>query len=213
MIWALFDFGVGGVIYGVLRVVAALLAGVIGWVVMPLLVRLLVRLAFHKKLPDYAATSAKVMGGVLFAVLVFLYLPLGSGSGPGTGPGGSGNGSASNGKGPGDKVIKDKAISDKIVKDKADSKPPPKDVLPIEVLGGARYKGGGYFYLIHGKEPALKLSDVDEFLKKTKGSWRMVRIVLTRDTREDDRGGPVVRLKDMVVQEPHRLLWEMHEVK
>jgi hypothetical protein len=82
----------------------------------------------------------------------------------------------------------------------------PKDVLPIEILEGARKEGR--FYLVQGKE--MNLDEVDQFLEKNKGMWKKVYIVRSLDAPAEIEGAdrPAGRLKELIVPK-HNLLWEL----
>ncbi len=178
----LLGFGLPDFIYQPLLVVAAALGAVVGWFVAAAVARTLVRLAFHRQLPEGGQLVARVGGAILVGALIYFCLPLGPGGGGGSGT----NGGKGEGKGPGtDKngpgqPGKDKPGQDKTGPDKTGQPGKtltPADWLLIEVLENPR--GEDKFYLLHRKEPARNLKEVEEFLQKNKTAFKEIHIVVT----------------------------------
>jgi hypothetical protein len=180
------------VLYVAVRIFAAAAGALVGWLVTGFAVRVLVRLAFHRPVPRPVLFLARVVGAVLIGLLVYYYLhPGGSGGwglgGGGFGLGGGGTGPGKGGAGgtgiqattrttaaePGTAKSTDRATT-------AKTRPP--DTLTIELLGGSRYKKDRRYYLVDGREPAKTLDEVEESLKRNKGRYRKLEIVITPES-------------------------------
>jgi hypothetical protein len=155
------------------KIIAALGGAVIGWLLAGPVVRLLVRGAFHRPASSGTVFAGKICGAGLVGTLFFFLVGLGGnfGFGPGGGGGGKGSGPGNGGNGSADK--KDQG-SDK----KSDTSPKLRPILEIELLGGEHYKDDGRFFLLHRKEPALTLKEVEQYFQKNQGNLE-VRIILT----------------------------------
>ena len=104
----------------------------------------------------------KLLSGVTLALLLYVYLPIG---GLGLGGGGTGvGGGKGSGSGPGidDQPGKGSVGPQTTVKGATTTQ---RKVVPIELIGGARYKGEGKYYLIDRKEPAVARDEVENLLK------------------------------------------------
>jgi hypothetical protein len=196
------DLGLQDLLFWGVRIIAGLGGALVGWFIMPPLIRILLRLAFHKPAPNWVVSWLRLVGAVLFGIFVAFCVHLGGGFGfgPGGGGGGYGSGSGKNGKG-GDgtsKVADAKKVTDSSAKS-AELENKARDSLPIELLGGQRYKGDERYYLIERKEPARTLAEVDEFLQKNPGKYKMVQIVLTPESVFEEHRA-VTSLRERVVQ-------------
>jgi hypothetical protein len=190
---SLWEIDLQGPLFLVLRSAAAVGGAIVGWFLAGPVVRLLGRLAFHRPLPRSAMLFGRIAGAGLLACLIFYYLPLGFGGGPGWGPGpggmpGAGGGLATH-KSPGSQAAPEKAPKKTAPKETA----PQREILSIELLGGDRYKGDGRFYLLHRREPAVTLKDVEKYFQEHRGQLE-VRIILTPESVGESHGA-VERLR------------------
>jgi hypothetical protein len=177
------------VLWLAVRIFAALAGAFVGWLLSAAVVRLLVRLAFHRPTPRWVLLLCRIVGAVLIGLLVYYYLhPGGSG---GWGLGGGGLGLGGGGSGPGKsgtgvtatvRTATEKTTTEKIGTARSTEKTTLPDTLRVEMLGGPRYKGEMRYYQLEGKEPAQTLEEVEEYLKKNKGRYRRVEIVLYPDS-------------------------------
>lgn len=175
-----------------LRLLAGLGAGYVAWLLLGPLVRIPFRMTQNKAMPPWGVLTSRLGGSFLVGLLVFSLLPIGIGGrggpglGSGAGDGGDGTHQGSNGDHPGKggqaavekkkkevfKVDKGGPPGGQDKKKKGEAAPtggqgfPGRVVVPIELLGGRRYKGDGRFYLVHGKYPPRDLAGVEETLQK-----------------------------------------------
>jgi hypothetical protein len=172
----------------VVRILAALAGALVGWLITGFLVRLLVRLAFHRPTPRPVLALLRLGGAIVVGLLVFYYLHPGGSGGWGLGGGGfglgggGGQGQAGTGRDSGSTA---RASTQKTDVGKGPTATVAPDTLPIEMIGGDRYKkagGEGRYYLIGGKEPARTLEEVKELLQKNKGRYRKVEILIYPDS-------------------------------
>jgi hypothetical protein len=189
-----------GLIFFAVRIVLGIVAGVVAWLAGGPLVRLLWRLAFQRPAPRTSVTVGRLTLGVLLGVLTFLYFPIGggglgwgwgpgSGGGPGAGPGPGGSALGGNGQ---------KGQTRKITSTarKGETTPEP-GTLTIELVPSKRYQPGSYrYYLIERREPARTLDEVEAALKKDKGRWRLMRIIIPPNSAYADHPA-VAALKEL----------------
>lgn len=191
-------------LFWVFRVAAGLGTAFIAWLCLGPVIQLLVRAAFHKKLPNWAVAWLRLVGAILLGVLVYYYLPLGGGPGwgPGSGGPGAGPGSGTADENKGGKQIPPgkQPESKSATKDSAEAGT---EILHIELLGGARYKNDERYYLLDRKEPAKTLADVDEFLQQNPGRYKIVHLVLTRDSVFEEH--PAVTRLQRLAQQKYKL--------
>lgn len=195
-------------IFWAFRVVAGLGTLVVAWFILGPLIQALVRIALHKKLPKWAVTWLRTIGAVVLGMLVYYYLPVGGGPGwgPGTGGPSSGPGSGTGQQGKNGKHAgtKDEGKPTEGKKDSSkETSGLGKDVLEIELLGGARYKRDERYYLLGKKEPAKTIAEVDEHLKQSAGKYRIVHVVLTKESVSEE--DPAVSRLQRLVQQKYKL--------
>jgi hypothetical protein len=170
-----------------LRLLVAAVIAVVGWFVSGPIIQTLWYLAFRKAAPEWVAGWLRLAVAILVGVLAWLYLPIGSGWGGGGSGGGQGPGvgpfkgqgtdvSTQSGKGtgagPGTGTGTDKSTAGK-------------NVLTIEVLGGAAVKEGR-FYVVQKKQPPVDWGALKQYLGDTEGSWAEIRILLSGDSIFED---------------------------
>ncbi len=176
------DLGLSAPLRVFLRGAAAVGGFIAGWFAAGPIVRLLVRAAFHKPVHPDLMPWCKLGGAALAAFLIFYYLPLGTdgGGGPGVGPGtggpGDGKGPAANSGDPGKKAGNGDSVGGA-----KGPEHPQREILAVELLGGDRYKDDLRFYLLHRKEPAVTIEEVDKLFQEKKGRL-LVEIVLRPDS-------------------------------
>jgi hypothetical protein len=161
-------------LFVLVRIAAGVGGAIVGYLVAGPVLRLLFRLAFQRPVPGWLLPLGKLGGGALLGVLFFFVVSLG-GRGWGLG-GGSGAGGAGRGPGPGTGTI----ASDKAKVVQGAKKPPIRERLEIELLGGDRVSADCY-YLVKREAPAKTLGEVEE-LFKDKADKLEVHVVLTDDS-------------------------------
>jgi hypothetical protein len=189
---ALAMIDVAATLLGLVRLAAAVGGALLGWFVTGPVARLLYRAAFRRPVPGWLLPWARLGGAALAGWLFFCFLPLGGSGGFGWGPGAGGGAGLGPGDGSGNTTLADKAAP----ADEAASK---KVLLEIELSGGTRYRGDGRYYLIHRREPAVTLEEVEDYFKKNEGSLaEYVIIVLTPNQSVDELHPAVLRLKTII---------------
>jgi len=153
---AIWDAAVSDYLLWAFKVIAALGGAVVGWFLAGPVVRLLCRGAFHRPASSGTVFAGKICGAGLVGFLFFFLVGLGGNFGFGPGGGGRGNGSGNGGY-----AAADKKTDDKQAADKKNGASPNRKILEIELLGGNRYKGDERFFLLHRKEPARTLKEVE----------------------------------------------------
>jgi hypothetical protein len=157
----------------IIRLIAAVGGFVVGYLTSGPFWRLFWRAALRKPIPPALVPWVKFCTGLVLAALLYSLVHLGSGGGWGWGGGGgSGTGGGKgDGKGSGttsgnDAIVQPTDPNKKIDTGSPAVKTPSREVLIVELLGGARFLGEGKYYLVGGKEPAVALPAVDEIFKK-----------------------------------------------
>ncbi len=176
-------------ILDVIRYVATFVGVVIGWFITAPLAAIAYRIVARTGMPGWGMAFTRMIGGAAAGVAVYYFLPLGwggGGFGPGGGPGNGGMVAAKDAKA-GDVHAKPGTPSD--------YQPANKNVLPIELLGGKRYKNDMKYYLIDGQVNAVKLGQVEDFLKNNK-KYTSVDIIITLQSVDEDHDA-VVRLRNL----------------
>lgn len=178
-----------------LRLVLAVVGGLLIWFTCGPVIGLLLKLAYHKK-PSYRAVAwGRVVCAGLAAFVIFLLVPIGGGGwgwgGPGTG-GGGGSGKGP-GLGPGSTNGTAKGTGKDTSSEEARKEQPRQVPFLIEMVVSERYPGGEKYYLLAGQEPPVTLGEVEEFLKKNKGKFNRVEVVVYRNSVARD-ALPTVRL-------------------
>jgi hypothetical protein len=176
-LWALFE--IPAPILFALRVAAGIGAGLIGWFGTGPLFRILFRMAFHRPTPRWLVGWARLGGAVGLGLLVYYFLPIGGGPGWGWGTGGGGGSGGKSGDN-GGQVETDKT-KDKTGKDVTKPGKQAREVVDVELIGGARYKGEERYYLLENKEPAKSREELRNHFEKNKERI-IVRIVTTPDS-------------------------------
>jgi len=190
---AIWDTSVTDYLLWTFRIIAALGGAVVGWLVAGPVVRLLVRGAFHRPASPGTLFAGKICGAGLVGTIFFLLVGLGGnfGFGPGGG-GGKGNGTGNGGTGSADKKGCD-STTDK----KNDTSPKLRSVVQIELLGGDRYKGDNRFFLLHRKEPALTLKDIDKYFQENKDLEVHIIIRTAPEMSVSEHSPTVSRLRNL----------------
>jgi hypothetical protein len=145
-------------LYILIRSVVALVGALVGYVLGGIVTRLGYRFTAGRPAPGWLVPIGKVGGAGLLGTLLFWFLPLGGGEGWGWGPGW--------GMGPADGA--GTAAGDGKKKDGDGSGPVTTTVrekLEIELIGGARVKSDGRYYLVKRLEPPQTLAEVEALLK------------------------------------------------
>ncbi len=170
-----------------LRLLVAAVIAVAGWFVSGPIIQTLWYVAFRKAAPEWVAGWLRLIVAILLGVLAWWYLPIGTGWGGGGSGGGQGPGvgpykgqgtdkstqpGTGTGLGTGAGTGTDKTTTGK-------------DVLTIEVLGGASVKDGR-FYVVQKKQPPVDWDALKQYLGDTQGSWGEIRILLTGDSIFED---------------------------
>jgi hypothetical protein len=191
------DLSIQELFFLVLRLTAATGGFIVGYLIAGPIARFLFRIAFHREMPNWSAGLAKIVGGLVVAVLVFLGLPLGfGGGGLGTG-GGTG---AGKGPGKGEGTAKSSGSA-------ADLGPGKGDVvsekttagtgtLVIEMLG-PKTADGDKCYRIQRKGMPTNFAELEDYWNKTRPQWSRVEIVLT-PTSASENDPAVDRLRKLV---------------
>jgi len=175
------------------RVIAGLGGAIIGYFLAGPVVRLLYRGAFHQPAPREAIFAGKLCGAGLVGVLFFFLVGLGGHFGFGPGGGGDGNGTGNGGHGSSEKKGGDSQTDDK----KSDVSPKVRQVLEIELLGGERYKGEERFYLLHRKEPAATLKEVQKYFQENKDLEVHIILRTAPEMSVSESTGTVIRLRKL----------------
>jgi hypothetical protein len=157
----------------IIRLIAAVGGFVVGYMFSGPVWRAIWRITRRKPIPPALLPWMKFCTGMVLAALLYTLVHLGGGGGWGWGGGGgSGTGGGKgDGKGPGKTSGSGEANPSDDPAKKGDpstqkAKSSNREILVIELLGGARYPGDGKYYLVAGKEPPLAIAAVDELLKK-----------------------------------------------
>jgi hypothetical protein len=183
-------------LFWVLRLAAGVGAAIVGWLFTGPVVRVIYRGAFQRPVPPRLVPWTKLGGAVLLGLLVFWYLPLGGGGGLGWGPGDGGGPGLGPGDGPAKKGSDEPSTGVKSPLAKKGRKD--LETLEIELIGGARYKNDGRFYLLKRQEPVVPLDEVDDYLNKNKERLdEYVIVILTPDSVAPQHGA-VLRLNTII---------------
>ena len=174
------------------KVIAGLGGAIIGYFLAGPVVRLLYRGAFHRPAPSGAIFAGKLCGAGLVGVLFFFLVGLG-GRWFGPGGGGNGNGTGNGGHSSSEKKGGDGQADDK----KSDDSPKLRQILEIELLGGKRYKGEGRFYLLHRKEPAATLKEVQKYFQENKDLEVHIILRTAPEMSVSQSTGTVIRLREL----------------
>ncbi|HMF15718.1 MAG TPA: hypothetical protein VKE98_00860, partial [Gemmataceae bacterium] len=143
--------------------------------------------------PREAIFAGKLCGAGLVGVLFFFLVGLGGHFGFGPGGGGDGNGTGNGGHGSSEKKGGDSQTDDK----KSDVSPKVRQVLEIELLGGERYKGEERFYLLHRKEPAATLKEVQKYFQENKDLEVHIILRTAPEMSVSESTGTVIRLRKL----------------
>ena len=191
---AIWDTSVTDYLVWTFKIIAALGGAVVGWLLAGPVVRLLVRGAFHRPASSGTLFAGKICGAGLVGALFFFLVGLGGnfGFGPGGGGGGKGNGTGNGGIGSADKKDGHRT-TDK----KNDTSPKLRSVVQIELLGGDRYKGDNRFFLLHRKEPALTLKDIDKYFQENKDLEVHIIIRTAPEMSVSEHSPTVSRLRNL----------------
>jgi hypothetical protein len=171
------------IFWTIVRVLTALVGAYFGSLVAGLVVRLLARLVSRRAAPRPVVGLARLAGAVAVGLLIYYFLHPGGGGGWGLGGGSFGLGGGT-GKGRTGTAAATTAPTTAEKNNTAKTTPSTsaEDTLTIEMLGGARYKGAGRYYLIGSQEPARDLHDVEDFLQKKQGRYRRLEILIYPDS-------------------------------
>jgi hypothetical protein len=190
---AIWDAGLSDYLVWTFKVIAALGGAVIGWFVGGPVIRLLVRGAFHRPAGSGTVFFGKICGAGLVGTLFFFLVGLGGdfGFGRGGGGNGSGTGTGNGGNGSGEKKGNDS--EDK----KGDITPKLRPILEIELLGGDRYKDDERFFLLHRKEPALTLKEVEKYFQEHNDLEVHIVIRTAPEMSVSENSPTVIRLRKL----------------
>ena len=190
---AIWDAGLSDYLVWTFKVIAALGGAVIGWFVGGPVMRLLVRGAFHRPAGSGTVFFGKICGAGIVGTLFFILVGLGGnfGFGPGGGGNGSGTRTGNGGNGTGEKKGNDSEEK------KGDITPKLRSILEIELLGGDRYKGDERFFLLHRKEPALTLKEVEKYFQEHRDLEVHIVIRTSPEMSVSENSPTVIRLRKL----------------
>ncbi len=131
--------------------------------------RLVWRVTRRQTVPPALLPWLKFCTGLILAALLYSFVPIGGHGGWGLGGGGGSGIGGGTGDGKGSQKGDGDPTGDPSKKGKLDTpaaKTPGREILVVELLGGARYPGDGKYYLLAGKTPPVPISTIDETFQK-----------------------------------------------